>query len=98
MFCSSRIDGSFDHLAPFSSLLFPEFLQQSSDEHVVHDLQRRIQHLKQAKLQINKYIDLAIKEKIIWKWEEVLALKDHEMMFLKTIDVIERQMREIEPL
>ncbi|GAU35119.1 hypothetical protein TSUD_162240 [Trifolium subterraneum] len=90
----SRIDESFDQLAPFSSSLFPEFLQPSSDEHVVHDLYRRVQHLKQVKLQTNKYIELAMKEKISWEMEELLALRNHVMMFSKTIDVIERQIKD----
>ncbi|XP_045797415.1 F-box/LRR-repeat protein At4g14103-like [Trifolium pratense] len=91
----SRIDDSFDHLAPFSSSLFPEFLQPSSNEHVMADLERRLQHLKQVKLQLKLYIHLATKEKIILEREELIALEEYEIMFLKTIAVIERQMRQM---
>ncbi|PNX74496.1 F-box family protein [Trifolium pratense] len=91
----SRIDDSFDHLAPFSSSLFPEFLQPSSNEHVMADLERRLQHLKQVKLQLKLYIHLATKEKIILEREELIALKEYEIMFLKTIAVLERQMRQM---
>ncbi|KAK2414702.1 F-box/LRR-repeat protein [Trifolium repens] len=92
----SRIDDSFDHLAPLSSSLYPEFLQPSSNEHVVHDLERRIQHLQQVKLQSNKCIDLLFNEKIIWGREELLALKEHVMVFAKTLDALVRQMREVQ--
>ncbi|MCI59643.1 hypothetical protein A2U01_0080898, partial [Trifolium medium] len=66
---------------------------------VVDFLERWLQHLKEVKLQIKKYTDLVVtKEKIIWEREELIALKEYQIMFLKTIDVIERQMREIEAL
>ncbi|WJX52356.1 hypothetical protein P8452_38475 [Trifolium repens] len=88
-----RIDDSFNHLAPLSSL-YLEFLQPSSNEHVVYDLERRIQHLKKVEVQTNKYVDLA-KEAIVREREEMLSLKEHTMMLSKTVDLLEPQVHEL---
>ncbi|XP_045796095.1 F-box/LRR-repeat protein At4g14103-like isoform X1 [Trifolium pratense] len=94
----SRIDDSFDHLAPFSSSLFFQFLQPSSNERVEDFLERQIQHLKGVNLQIQKYTDLVTNEVIIWEREDLITLKEYQIMFLKISDVIERLVRELEAL
>ncbi|CAJ2678310.1 unnamed protein product [Trifolium pratense] len=83
----SRIDDSFNHLAPLSSSLYPEFLQPSSNEHVVHGLQRRVFYLKQVQEQTETYIDIAM-EAIVREREEMLSFKEHTMKLSKTIDVL----------
>ncbi|PNX85531.1 hypothetical protein L195_g041600, partial [Trifolium pratense] len=93
-----RIDDSFDHLAPFSSSLFFQFLQPSSNERVEDFLERQIQHLKGVNLQIQKYTDLVTNEVIIWEREDLITLKEYQIMFLKISDVIERLVRELEAL
>ncbi|KAK2437083.1 F-box/LRR-repeat protein [Trifolium repens] len=87
---SPRIDDSFNHLAPLSSSLYLEFLQPSSNEHVLYDLERRIQHLKKVEVQTNKYVDLA-KEAIVGEREELLSLKEHTMMLSNTVNLLEPQ-------
>ncbi|GAU29479.1 hypothetical protein TSUD_65140 [Trifolium subterraneum] len=84
---ASSIDDSFNHLAPLSSSLYLEFLQPSSNEHVVHGLHRRIKHLKHVEVQTTTYIDLA-KEVIFREREEMLSLKEHTMMLSKTMEVL----------
>ncbi|CAL5213525.1 unnamed protein product [Lathyrus oleraceus] len=82
-----RFDDSFDHLPPFSSSLFSQFLQPSLQENAMDDLHHRIQYLKQVVQQTHMYLHLAeIKD-----MEEILALKEHAMMLSKTMDAIERQ-------
>ncbi|KAK2437087.1 hypothetical protein P8452_33192 [Trifolium repens] len=91
---SPRIDDSFNHLAPLSSSLYLEFLQPSSNEHVLYDLERRIQHLKKVEVQTNKYVDLA-KEAIVGEREELLSLKEHTMMLSNTVNLLEPQVHEL---
>ncbi|XP_058733929.1 F-box protein At4g22280-like [Vicia villosa] len=80
----SRCDDSFDHLPPFSSSLFAQFLQPSSQENAMYDLYQRLQYLEQVLQQTQRYLHLAeIKDK-----EEILALKEHVMMMSKTMDAI----------
>ncbi|CAJ2678307.1 unnamed protein product [Trifolium pratense] len=93
----SRIDDSFSHLAPLSSTLYPEFLQPSSNEHVVDGLERRMWHLKQVEEQTKKYVDLAM-EAIVREREEMLSLKEHTMMLSKTVDVLQPQLRDAREL
>nr|XP_004504894.1 FBD-associated F-box protein At1g60410-like [Cicer arietinum] len=87
----SRFDDSFDQLPPISSSLFPQFLQPSSQEHVMDDLHQRIQQLKKVVLLTKQYLHLA-KEEITRERDELLALKGHMMRLSKTLDALEQQM------
>ncbi|WJX46381.1 hypothetical protein P8452_33189 [Trifolium repens] len=89
----SRFDDAFHHLSQYSSSFFLPFLQPSSHEDVMADLNQRVQNLKELVHQTKKYIHLA-KADIIQKMEEMLALNEHMKMLKKTLDALERQIHE----